>query len=307
MAKKATKVIVTGGAGFIGSHLADALIKNDFDVHIIDNLSTGKKENINPRAKFHQLDIRDLKSIKPIFAGAKYVFHLAALPRVPVSIEDPKTTHEINADGTLNVLLASRDAKVKRIIYSASSSAYGNQKRLPLKENFSARPLSPYGLQKYIGEEYCRIFSFIYGIETVSLRYFNVYGPGMSEKGGYVPVFVVFLRQRKAGWPLTIIGNGRQTRSFTHVKDVVRANILAAMSRRAGLGEVINICGSESYSINEVAKLIGGPVKHLKPRPGEIFRSFGETKLARRLLGWLPEVGFQEGVEDLKKIYLNQK
>src|SRR3989344_4661320 len=301
MAKKSTKVIITGGAGFIGSHLVSALIKNGCEVNVIDNLSTGRNEKVHPKAVFHKKDVRDLKSILPIFKGAEYVFHLAALPRVQLSIDDPKTTYEINVTGTLNVLLASKEAGVKKVIYSASSSAYGNQKRLPLKENFPARPLSPYGLQKYVGEEHCRIFSEIYGLKTVSLRYFNVYGPGMSDKGSYMAVFAVFLDQVKNGKPMTVLGDGEQTRSFTHVRDVVRANILAAESNKTGGGEVINVCSSEYYSVNEIAKMIGGDVDYLPPRIGEIKKSFGNNSLAKKLLGWEPKEDFKKGMEELKK------
>ncbi len=305
MKDKSKKVIVTGGAGFIGSYIVSSLIKKGYDVHVIDNLSTGKKEKVHPKAVFHKKDIRDLKNILPIFKGAKYVFHLAALPRIQLSINDPKTTHNININGTLNVLLASKESKVEKVIYSASSSAYGNQKKLPLKENFPARPLNPYGLQKYIGEEYCRIFTEIYGLKTVSLRYFNVYGPGMSDKGSYLAVFAVFLNQVKNKKPMTIFGDGKQTRSFTHVRDVVRANILAAKSNKTGNGEIINICSSKYYSVNEIAKMIGGKIDYLPQRIGEIKKSFGDNGLAKKLLGWKPKESFKEGISELKKVYLN--
>jgi UDP-glucose 4-epimerase len=305
MKDKSTKVIVTGGAGFIGSHIVSGLIKEGYNVHVIDNLSTGRKEKINSKAVFYKKDIRDLKSILPIFKGAKYVFHLAALPRIQLSIDDPKTTHETNVNGTLNVLIASKESKVEKVIYSASSSAYGNQKKLPLKENFPACPLSPYGLQKYIGEEYCRIFTEIYGLKTVSLRYFNVYGPGMSDKGSYLAVFAVFLNQVKNKKPMTILGDGEQTRSFTHVRDVVRANILAAKSNKTGSAEVINICSSKFYSVNEITKMIGGKVNYLPKRIGEIKKSFGDNSLAKKILEWKPEEDFKKGIDELKEIYLN--
>src|SRR3989338_3683345 len=235
------RVIVTGGAGFIGSNLVDALIERGFDVHIIDNLSGGKKENINKKAKFHLLDIVDLKSIKPIFRGADYVFHLAALPRVQYSIENPAITNKANVDVTLNVLIASHESRVKKVIYSASSSAYGDQKIMPLKENMLASPKSPYGLQKYLCELYCRTWSQVYGLPTVSLRYFNVYGPRNNPDGAYALVIAKFLKQRIEGKPMTITGDGKQTRDFTNVKDVVSANILAMESKKVGRGEVMNI------------------------------------------------------------------
>lgn len=302
MSKK-TKIVVTGGAGFIGSHLTKYLVRQGYRVHVIDNLATGSRNKIDPKAKFHKLDIENLKSIKPVFSGAKFVFHLAALPRVQLSIEDPIKTHKTNINGTLNVLMAARDAKVERVIYSASSSAYGDQKILPLKENQISKPLSPYGLQKYVGEHYCRIFSSVYGLETVCLRYFNVYGPGMSEKGSYLPVFVIFLKQRQQNLPMTIIGDGKQTRSFTHVEDVVRANMLASMSRKVGQGEVVNICGSQAYSVNEVARIVGGPVVNLPYRGGEIKYSRGNANLAKELLGWRAKISLRQGLNELKSIY----
>ncbi len=298
------KVIVTGGAGFIGSNLVDELIKQSFEVHTIDNLATGKKENINPKAKFHKADIRDLEKIKPIFTGAKFVFHLAAMPRVQVSIENPNLTNEVNVNGALNVLIAAGDAKVKRVIYSASSSAYGNQNVFPLKESFPARPLSPYGLQKYIGELYCALFSEIYKLETVSLRYFNVYGARLGTTGSYPLVIGKFLTQRKAGEPLTITGDGKQSRDITHVYDVVKANLLASQSSRVGHGEVINIGGGHDYSVNQVAKLIGGAVKFIEPRI-EPRRTLADISLAKKLLGWQPTIQLEEGIKELKKIYLS--
>ena len=297
------KIIVTGGAGFIGSNLVDELIKRNFEVHVIDNLATGEKKNINIAAIFHKADITQLKKIKPIFQGAKFVFHLAALPRVQVSIENPNLTNEVNVNGTLNVLIAARDAKVKRVIYSASSSAYGNQKVFPLKESFLASPLSPYGLQKYIGELYCGLFSKIYGLETISLRYFNVYGPRLGTMGSYPLVIGKFLTQKKVGEPLTITGDGQQSRDFTHVYDVVRANLLASQSRQVGHGEVINIGGGQDHSVNQVAKLIGGAVKFIEPRI-EPKRTLADISLAKKLLGWQPSIKLEEGIKELKKFYL---
>lgn len=298
------KVVVTGGAGFIGSHLADALIERGFDVHIIDDLSAGKMENVNKQAIFHKEDIRNFEAIKKIIEGSKYVFHVAAKPRVQVSIQNPRETHDINVNGTLNVLVASRDTGVKRVIYSASSSAYGEQDTMPLHEDMHARPISPYGLQKYIGELKCRVFSKVYGIETISLRYFNVYGPRLvSEGGAYDLVIGRFLKQRKEGKPITIVPDGEQTRDFTHVRDVVRANILAMESDKVGKGEVINIGAGKNYSINRVAAIIGGPVVYIEPRL-EPKHTLAENKKAKELLGWEPEVTLEEGIEELKAIWL---
>lgn len=304
---KKEKIIVTGGAGFIGSNLADRLIEEGYDVYIIDNLSTGKKENINSKAKFYKLDICNFKKIKPIFKNTKYVFHMAALPRIQTSVVDPKHTHEININGTLNVLLAAKESGVKRVIYSASSSAYGDQKVNPVHEKLFPKPLSPYGLQKYVGEEYCRIFSSIYGLETVSLRYFSVYGPRMSENGSYLPVFSIFFKQKKEGKPMEIWGDGEQTRAFTHVKDVVSADILAMKSEKVGKGEAINICSKKSYSINKIAEFIGGDVKHIPQPKGEIRHSRGDVKLAKVVIGWEPKIELEEGLLELKEEFFRVK
>ena len=207
-----SKCLVTGGAGFIGSNLVDELIKQGEKVIIIDNLSTGKKEYVNSQAEFHKVDIRKLKQIKSLFKGIDYVFHLAAFPRVQPSIEDPATANDINLNGTVNVLIAARDAKVKRVIYSASSSAYGDQTKMPLTEDMPAHPLSPYGLQKYVGELYCRLFTEIYGLPTVSLRYFNAYGRRQALEGAYCLVMGLFVSQRLKNEAMTITGDGANRR-----------------------------------------------------------------------------------------------
>lgn len=297
-----SKVIVTGGAGFIGSHLTDALVEKGFEVHVVDNLSSGKRENVNPKAHLHEVDIRDFEELMPIFNGTEFLFHTAALPRVMPSIQDPRTTNDINVTGTLNVLVASRDAGVKRVVYSASSSAYGNQDELPLLEDMEARPLSPYGLQKYIGELQCRLFSKVYGLETVSLRYFNVYGPRASTEGAYALVIGKFLEQRKKGEPLTIVPDGTQSRDFTHVADVVRANLLAVASPKVRKGEVINIGGGRNRTILEVADLIGGPRVFAEPRL-EPKHTLADITKAKELLGWEPTVILEEGIEELRILY----
>lgn len=292
------KVIVTGGAGFIGSHIVDQLLKKGFETHVIDVVRT----HLNPDAKFHQADIRDFEKIAPIFDGAEFVFHTAALPRVQPSIQDPRTTHDININGTLNVLVASRDAGVKRLIYSASSSAYGNQNTMPLREDMEACPLSPYGLQKYIGELYCRLFSQIYGLPTVSLRYFNVYGPRASGEGAYALVISRFLEQRTRGEPMTVVPDGTQSRDFTHVGDVARANLLAAESPNVGKGEVINIGGGKNYSVLEIASLVGGPWIFTEPRL-EPKHTLADIRNAKELLSWEPLIKFDEGIAELKTMY----
>ncbi len=294
------KCVVTGGAGFIGSNLADALLARGDEVAIIDNLLTGKRENINPGAKFFEADIRNLKEIKPLFTDADYVFHLAAFARVQPSIEDPLTANDINLNGTLNVLIAARDAQVKKLVYSASSSAYGDQTAMPLREEMPAHPLSPYGVQKYAGELYCRMFSDVYGLPTVSLRYFNIYGKRQVLEGAYRLVMAIFIKQRLEGKPMTITNDGEQRRDFTSVIDAVRANILAAESPNTGKGEVINIGRGRNYSVNELAKMVGGPVEYIGPR-FEPKETLADNSLAKELLGWEPAVELPEWITEYKK------
>ena len=274
----------TGGAGFIGSNLVDELVARGYEVENID-LVIGR-------------DIRKLDQIKPFFVGAKYVFHLAALPRVQYSIEHPVETNETNVVGTLNVLLAAKEAGVAKVIYSASSSAYGDQEIMPLVETLLAQPKSPYGLQKHIGEMYARVFSEVYNLPTVSLRYFNVYGPRQNPDGAYALVIGKFIKQKKEGQPLTITGDGEQTRDFTHVRDVVRANILAAESSKVGKGEVINIGAGRNFSVNKIAELIGGEKEYLPARL-EPKHTLADNRLARELLGWEPQVKLEDGIKEL--------
>lgn len=293
------KILVTGGAGFIGSNLVDALIEKRHEVLVIDNLTTGKREYINPKAKFFEVDLRDFEKIRPLFEEVDFVFHEAALPRIPLSVEKPRETNDINVGGTLNVLVAAKEAKVKKVIYAASSSAYGSQTSLPLKENMQAGPISPYGLQKYIGELYCKVFYEIYGLPTVSLRYFNVFGPRQPKEGAYVPVIGLFMTQKAKGQPLTITEDGEQTRDWTHVVDVVKANILAMESDRVGRGEVINIGGGKNHTVNTVAKLVGSKAIYIPPRPGDVRHTLADITLAKELLGWQPEITLEEGIKKL--------
>lgn len=294
--------VVTGGAGFIGSHITQQLLAKGHAVRIIDNFLTGKRENVQPGAQLLEADIRDLEAIRPAFEGADGVFHTAALARVQYSIEHPQETNDVNINGTLNVLLAARDAKVKRLVYSASSSAYGDAKQLPLHEEMLPRPMSPYGLQKYVGEHYARISSLAYGLETVSLRYFNVYGPRMSDTGAYVTVMSVFARQKKQGVKLSITGDGTQTRDFTNVADVARANILAMESPNVGAGEVINIGGGDNKTINEIAQLFGGEREYIPPRL-EPHDTLADISKARELLGWEPTILLEEGIKEVKEFF----
>ena len=296
------KIVVTGGAGFIGSHIVKAFVERGDEVHVVDNYAGGKREDrINPKATYHEVDVREYDKLAPIVAGADYVFHEAALPRVQFSIENPELTFSVNVGGTVSVLRAAHEGKVKRLIYAASSSAYGDQATMPLSEDMPAMPKSPYGLQKYIGELSLRLWAEVYGLPTVSLRYFNVYGPGFDPNGAYALVIGKFLKQRMAGEPLTITGDGTQTRDFTHVNDIVRANILAAESPNVGKGETINIGAGRNMSVNDLAALIGGPSVHIDPRL-EPHDTRADNRKAKDLLGWEPTIKLEDGIAELKKL-----
>ncbi|MDD5342140.1 MAG: NAD-dependent epimerase/dehydratase family protein [Patescibacteria group bacterium] len=296
------KFLVTGGAGFIGSHLVETLIKQGNQVRILDNLSTGKRKNLHPKAEFIEADIRNLDQTRPAFVGIDGVFHVAALPRVQASIANPLECNGSNIDGTLNVIWAAKEAGVKKIVYSASSSAYGDSKELPLKETMKSDPISPYALQKYVGEVYMKLAAMFWGLETVSLRYFNVFGPNMAAEGAYVTVIAIFNRQKLNNQPLTATGDGEQTRDFTYVDDVIRANLLAMASTKVGQGEVINIGNSDNRSVNYIAKVIGGPVEHIAARV-EPRNTLADTSKAKELIGWQPQVSFDEGLKRTIKWY----
>ena len=270
------KAIVTGGAGFIGSHLVDELIKQGVEVTILDNLSTGKKENINPKAEFIECDIFKDTYGDLIFLlnGADTVFHLAAKTTVQESIEKPSLYNNINVVGTLNLLEAAAAMKVKRFIFSSSSSVYGNAK-VPTSEDHPLNPISPYALNKLIGEQYCKLYSEIYNIDTVCLRYFNVYGDRMNNEG-YKLVFPIFKEQILNNKPLTINNNGEQRRDFIHVNDVVRANILVAKHSNNFNGDIYNVGNGKNYSINEIADMFGGE-KQYGNQVIEPFETLAET------------------------------
>ncbi len=235
------KFLVTGGAGFIGTNLVEQLVSGGHEVVVVDDLSAGDAKRLPPEAIFHQLDIRDTNALTAACTGVDVVVHLAALPRVQFSIDYPAQTHDVNVTGTLSVLEAARTAGVKRVVYAASSSAYGDQEVLPLSIDLPAQPKSPYALHKYIGEEYMRLWSALFGIETVSLRFFNVYGPHLDPDGPYALVIGRFLKLAMQGQPLTITGDGEQTRDFTHVRDVVAAVEKASSVEKVGKGEVFNV------------------------------------------------------------------
>ena len=295
-------MLVTGGAGFIGSNLVDQLILEDNEVHVVDNFSSGKKENCNDGAVYHKLDISiidNINTLKGIFEDVDTIFHCAALARVQPSIIDPLKYEVNNTLGLMNVLKAASDVKVRRLVYSASSSAYGSTDTLPSKESDPVNPISPYANQKYYGELCCKMFSEVYELETVSLRYFNVYGERQNLGGAYATVVGIFINQILEGNPLTINGDGCQRRDFTNVKDVVNANILASSSKKVGSGEVINIGSGKNISINELADMFGAEKKYMKP-VNEPFANLADISKAKELLNWEPLGDLCSWIKDYK-------
>lgn len=297
------KFLVTGGAGFIGSHLVDYLIEKEHIVKVIDNFSTSKKENCNSNATYYNIDLsneNNLSLIKNAIKGVNGVFHLAAFPRVQESIDNPIVFEKNNTLSTVNILKACSEMKIKRLVYSSSSSVYGNSSKLPLKENDQVNPISPYAMQKYYGEVCCRVYSYIYNIETVSLRYFNVYGERQNLDSAYALVMSIFAKQRMNNLPLTIRGDGNQKRDFTHVSDIAKANLLAMQSKKIGSGEVINIGNGNNRSVNEIAKMMGGPTKRIDPvmEPRE---TLADNNKAKKLLKWKPSVIIEEWIPSYKE------
>jgi len=296
------KIIITGGAGFIGSHLADFLIDLDYEVIVIDNLSIGRKDNIShllehSKFKFVQADICEFKSIENIFEGVDWVFHLAALADIVPSIENPRDYYQSNANGTFNVLEACRKYNIKKIVYSASSSCYGIPDQYPTKESSKICPQYPYALTKNLGEQLVMHWSQLYSIPAISLRFFNVYGPRARTSGTYGAVFGVFLAQKIAKKPFTVVGDGRQTRDFTFVSDIVSALFSAANTSITG--EIINIGSSNTYSINRLVELLGGEIVYIPKRPGEPDCTWADITKAKKLLNWEPKVTLEDGVQVL--------
>lgn len=303
------KFIVTGGAGFIGSNITKELVRRGNKVKVIDNLSTGKKDNLKEvyqKIKFIKGDIRNLKLLQQEFRGFDFVLHQAALVSVPRSITDPKKTNQNNIDGTLNVLVASRDQKIKRVVYASSSSVYGDIQTDFNQEETTGKLLSPYALTKYTGEVYCRLFYEIYGLETVVLRYFNVFGPFQDPNSQYAAVIPKFIKIMLAGKRPTIFGDGNQSRDFTFVQNNVLANILTAQSRK-GAGEVFNIACGKSFNLNQLIQLINHELQsNIKPiytknRPGDIKHSKADIKKASRTLVYQPVISFEEGLKETIK------
>jgi nucleoside-diphosphate-sugar epimerase len=296
------RYVVTGGAGFIGSHLVEHLLGAGHAVTVLDDFSTGKRANLAPflaRITLVEGSITDPAACARAVAGADFVLHQAALPSVPRSVADPLASHAANATGTLNVLIAARDAKVKRVVYAASSSAYGDTPELPKHEGMPPRPRSPYAAAKLAGEDYCRAFHASYGLATVSLRYFNVFGPRQDPASQYAAVVPKFIAAALAGTPPVIFGDGEQTRDFTYVENVVRANLAACTAGDAALGQACNVGCGERVSVNalweRVRALTGAKVaaRHEPARAGDVRDSLDR---ARDLLGWRPTVTLEEGL-----------
>ena len=300
------KVLVTGGAGFIGSNLTEALLKQGHLVRVLDNFSTGKRENLIFDEAYSSLeiiegDIRDLTICQRAMKDIEYVFHQAALPSVQRSVEDPLTSNSVNVEGTLNILLAARNAGVKRLIYASSSSVYGDTPTLPKNEEMPPNPLSPYALQKYIGEQYCRLFFQLYGLEAVSLRYFNIFGPKQDPTSIYSAVIPRFIDALLEGRPPIIFGNGEQSRDFTYIDNVVQANLLA-MSAAHLNGEAINIACGKRTSLNQLLnflkEIVGSKVSPIyeEPRKGDVRHSLANIQKGKEILNYEPEVGIERGL-----------
>jgi nucleoside-diphosphate-sugar epimerase len=297
--------LVTGGAGFIGSHIAAALLESGARVRIIDDFSTGYRRNleeIGPDIDFVEGSVADENALRRALEDVEIVFHEAAIPSVPRSVEKPVETHEASINATFALLMAARDRKVRRVVYAASSSAYGDQPELPKREDMRPAPLSPYAVAKLVGEYYCQVFTHVYGLETVSLRYFNVFGPRQDPGSQYSGVISRFMSALLNGEQPVIYGDGEQTRDFTYVSNVVKANLLAAESSKA-VGSVINIANGQRVTLNQLLEImketIGKPdvsAQYLPARPGDVRHSLADLTLARTLLGYEPQVGLEDGL-----------
>ncbi len=311
-----SEILVTGGAGFIGSHIVDQLLNEGFKVRVLDNLSTGEKRNLvqhRNKKNFQVIegDTRNFDMVKKTVEGVDAVIHEAALVSVTRSVETPLLSNEINVTGTLNLLKASVDAHIKRFVFASSCAVYGDTETLPNHEKLAPKPLSPYAVDKLAAENYAKVFHEVYGLETVSLRYFNVYGP-RQKPGPYSGVISILINRLLENKSPTIYGGGEQTRDFVNVKDVVEANMLALSSRKA-VGKVFNISTGEPITINKLTetlqKIMGKsflkPV-HAEPRPGDIKHSYGDITKARRNLGYEPKVQLEKGLSELVRSYSKQ-
>ena len=298
------KILVTGGAGFIGSHIATALLARGDEVRILDDLSTGYERNLaeNPDATFIEGSVTDEARVREAVKGCDFVYHQAALASVPRSVQDPLASNEVNVTGTLKVLVACRDAGVKRVIYAASSSAYGDSEVLPKVETMATAPKSPYAVAKLAGEHYMRAFASVYAMETLSIRYFNVFGPRQDPTSQYAAVIPLFIEALLDGKPPTIHGDGEQSRDFTYIENVVRANLLALEAPRLG-GETVNVALGGRITLNQlydsIAKSLGSDIRpeHSEPRSGDVKHSQADIGKAEQLLGFAGKVSVEEGLE----------
>jgi UDP-glucose 4-epimerase len=296
--------LVTGGAGFIGSNIVEELVKRGEKVRVIDNFSTGRRENLSAFLEHIELvegDLRDINRVKDAVSGVDYILHLAALPSVPRSVRNPIASNEVNVSGTINILTAAKDASVKRVIYSSSSSIYGDTPALPKNETMAPNPLSPYAVSKLAGEYYCRVFYSVYGLETVCLRYFNIFGPRQDPASQYAAVIPLFINALHYGERPTIFGDGSQSRDFTYVANAVQANLLAVRAPQVP-GGVFNIACGKRYSLNEVVEKLNRIMEtriepiHKEPRIGEVKHSLADISLARQFLSYEPIISFEEGL-----------
>jgi UDP-glucose 4-epimerase len=299
------RALVTGGAGFIGGHIVDRLLAEGWEVRVLDDFSSGREENLACALGQIELikgDIRDEALVARAVEGVEVVFHEAAVPSVPRSVSEPVRTNDVNVNGTLNLLEQARQARVRRVVFAASSSAYGDTPTLPKIETMPATPMSPYALQKYVGEGYCQLYASLYGLETVALRYFNIYGPRQNPDSEYAAVIPRFIRACLRGEPPHIYGDGEQTRDFTFVGDAVQANLLAAEAPRAS-GHVMNVGGGARTSLNQLLETIrqvtGTKVQaiHEPGRAGDVRDSLAALDLARALIGYVPQVSLREGLQ----------
>lgn len=309
------RFLVTGGAGFIGSSLAEHLVSQGESVVILDDFSTGKRENVadlGGSCKLIEGSVTDLDVCRLAVAGVDYVLHEAALPSVPRSIEDPVASNDVNIAGTLNILVASRDEGVKRFVFAASSSAYGDTEQLPKVETMQANPLSPYAITKYSGELYCEAFSRLFGLDTIALRYFNIFGPRQDPASQYSAVIPKFISALLGGESPVIFGDGEQSRDFTYIENVVHANLLACEAGPEAAGKVINCACGERATLNEIAQIVKEilksdiPVRYSEPRPGDVKHSLASLERAEKLLGYVPKVALREGLDKLVPWYVAQ-